>query len=189
VQSLETAHHVLEAMKKKKHKRQRCSWAIDDPLLIAYHDEEWGLPLHEDNELFERLTLEIFQAGLSWRLILHKREALRKAFAGFSVEHVAAFTQRDVTRLLKDSSIIRNRLKIESTIENAKRLKRIVAEHGSFADYVSTLSGSPEEMFGALKKQFKFMGPEIAKCFLLSIGKLDGAHEPGCYMAKKRSNK
>jgi len=172
-------------MTAKKHSKNRCSWAIDDPLLIEYHDREWGVPLEEDDELFERLTLEVFQAGLSWRLILHKRAALREAFSNFSVERVAAFTHKDVARLLKDSGIIRNKLKIESTIENAMRLKRIVAEHGSFADYISRLSGSRQELFGELKRQFKFMGPKIAESFLLSIGKLDGAHEPGCYMAKK----
>ena len=113
--------------------KKRCSWAVNDPLLIEYHDKEWGVPLETDDELFERMTLEIFQAGLSWRLILQKRNALRDAFADFSIERVASFTAKDVERLLKDKGIIRNRLKIESTIENARRLKKIVGEYGSFA--------------------------------------------------------
>lgn len=170
-------------------KRKRCLWAANDPLLIEYHDKEWGLPLERDDELFERLTLELFQAGLSWRLILQKRPAFRKAFANFSTERVASFTEKDVARLLNDKAIIRNRLKIESTIENAKRLKKIIAEHGSFANYLSSLTGPPEEFHKEFKKRFRFMGPTIVESFLLSIGKLDGAHEPGCWMARRTSKK
>ena len=165
--------------------KKRCAWAVDDPLMIQYHDEEWGVPLVKDDELFERMTLEVFQAGLNWRLILHKRAAFRKAFSGFSIERVASFTGKDVARLLNDKSIIRNRLKIESTIENAKRLKKIIAEHGSFAGYTSSLTGSQEELCKEFKRQFRFMGPKIVESFLLSIGKLDGAHEPDCWMARK----
>ena len=106
--------------------KKRCSWAVDDPLLIQYHDEEWGVPLESDDALFERMTLEVFQAGLNWRLILHKRASFRKAFKNFSIERVASYTERDVARLLNDKSIIRNRLKIESTIENARRLRKIL---------------------------------------------------------------
>jgi DNA-3-methyladenine glycosylase I len=167
---------------------KRCSWAVDDQLLIEYHDKEWGVPLQGDDELFERLTLEIFQAGLSWRLILQKRQAFRKAFAEFSIERVASFGEKDVARLLKDKGIIRNRLKIEATIENARRLKGIIAEHGSFADYIEGLGGNIDDINKELKRSFKFMGPMIAECFLQSIGKLDGAHEPGCAMARKSSS-
>ena len=166
-------------------KKKRCAWVGDDPLYIQYHDEEWGRPLDNDDELFERLTLELFQAGLSWRLMLQKRAAMRKAFSDFSIERVASYTERDVRRLLKDNGIIRNRLKIESTIENAKRLKKIKAEYGSFADYISALTGDQVELTKEFKKRFRFMGPKIVESFLLSIGKLDGAHDPGCYMAKK----
>ncbi|RJP72461.1 MAG: DNA-3-methyladenine glycosylase I [Candidatus Abyssobacteria bacterium SURF_17] len=169
--------------------KKRCSWAVKDPLLIKYHDEEWGVPLSDDNELFERLSLEIFQAGLSWRIVLHKRAALRRAFADFSIERVAAFTGRDVLRLLRNEDIIRNRLKIAATIENAKRLKRLIAQHGSFAGYVSGLDGEPEAMYRELKKQFSFMGPKIAESFLLSIGKLDKVHEPGCWKAVEKTSK
>lgn len=165
--------------------KRRCSWAVGDPLLIEYHDGEWGVSLERDDELFERMTLEIFQAGLSWRLILQKRAAFKKAFSGFSIERVASFDEKDIARLLEDKGIIRNRLKIESTIENAKRLKKIIAEYGSFANYISGLSGDLEEFTREFKKRFRFMGPKIVESFLLSIGKLDGAHEPGCWMAGK----
>lgn len=168
---------------------KRCSWAVDDPMLIEYHDNEWGVRLQRDDELFERLTLEIFQAGLSWRLILQKREAFRKAFAHFSIERVASFGKKDVARLLNNEDIIRNRLKIESTIENAKRLKDIIAEHGSFANYIECLTGDLDEINKKLKRTFRFMGPMIAECFLQSIGKLDGAHEPGCAMARTSNSK
>jgi DNA-3-methyladenine glycosylase I len=168
---------------------KRCSWAVGDPRLIEYHDNEWGVPLEGDDELFERLTLEIFQAGLSWRLILQKREALREAFAEFSIERVASLGKRDVARLLKNKGIIRNRLKIESTIENARRLKGIIAEHGSFANYISRLNGDLDDMHKELKRRFRFMGPKIAECFLQSIGKLDGAHEPECSMARSSISK
>lgn len=169
--------------------KRRCSWAVDDPLLIEYHDEEWGVPLEGDDELFERMTLEVFQAGLNWRLVLHKRAAFRKAFAGFSIDRVASFTEKDVARLLKDKGIIRNRLKIESTIENARRLRRIIAEHGSFANYISGLTGSHEELTKEFKKRFRFMGPEIVKCFFQGIGRIDGIHEPGCWKAQKPRRK
>ncbi len=162
---------------------KRCSWAADDPLLIEYHDNEWGIPLESDDELFERMTLEIFQAGLSWLLILRKRGALVKAFAGFSIERVAAFTQKDVARLLKNKRIIRNRLKVESTIENARRLKKLIAECGSFAAYIDGLDGGLDELTKEFKRRFRFMGPKIVGSFMQSIGKLDGAHEPGCAMA------
>jgi len=165
--------------------KKRCSWAVDDPLLIEYHDNEWGVPLTGDDELFERLTLEVFQAGLNWRLMLQKRAAFRKAFADFSIERVASFTKKDVARLLRDKSIIRNRLKIESTIENARRLHGIIAEHGSFAKYLDSLTGSQDELTREFKKRFRFMGPEIVKCFFHGIGRIDGIHEPGCWKARK----
>ncbi len=161
--------------------KQRCSWAVNDPLLIEYHDTEWGEPLDNDNELFERLTLEVFQAGLSWRLILHKRAALNEAFSNFFIERVASFTERDIKRLLNDERIIRNRKKIEATIENARRLREIIKEHGSFAAYIDSLPRTRNEVFRELKKRFCFMGPKVAESFLQSIGKLDGVHEPGCY--------
>src|SRR3989338_6379532 len=100
--------------------RKRCGWCTSDPAYIKYHDEEWGVPQHDDRHLFEMLILEGAQAGLSWITILRKRSAYRKAFAGFDVKKVASFTRRDINRLLKDAGIVRNRLKIESAIRNAK---------------------------------------------------------------------
>jgi DNA-3-methyladenine glycosylase I len=162
--------------------KKRCSWVKDDPLAIQYHDDEFGIPLKGDDELFERLSLEIFQAGLSWRLILHKREALRKAFADFSIAKVAKFTERDILRLLSDDRIIRNRLKIAATIQNAKRVQKIISEFGSFAAFIASLQCSQNEMQREMKKRFVFMGPKISESFLQSIGKLEGEHEPDCWM-------
>jgi DNA-3-methyladenine glycosylase I len=170
-------------MASREESKKRCAWAVGDPLLIEYHDHEWGRPLEQDEELFERLALEVFQAGLSWRLILHKRVALKKAFADFSIDKVAAFSEQDVAHLLENRDIIRNKLKIHATIENARRLQKIIAEHGSFANYLSQLRGDREYLFRELKQRFQFMGPKIAECFLQSIGKLDGAHDPGCSLA------
>src|SRR5512137_467655 len=110
---------------------KRCPWAGDDPLMIAYHDKEWGVPVHDDRKLFEFLVLEGAQAGLSWSTVLKKRENYRKAFKGFDPDAVARFTTRDVTRLLKDEGIIRNRLKIESAISNARMVLEFQKEFGS----------------------------------------------------------
>jgi DNA-3-methyladenine glycosylase I len=165
--------------------KKRCAWVKDDPLAIQYHDEEFGEPLDNDDDLFERLSLEIFQAGLNWRLILQKREAFRKAFAGFSVDAVAAFTEEDILRLLADKGIIRNRLKVLATIENARRAQKIAAEYGSFAAYVGQLNGSPDEMHRELKRKFAFIGPKIAESFLQSVGKLEPWHEPECWKYKR----
>lgn len=166
--------------------RTRCSWVRDDPIAIRYHDEEYGRPISDDDELFERLALEIFQAGLNWRLILHKQEAFRRAFSGFSIERVANFTEKDVERLMNDDGIIRNRMKIEATIENARRLKKLIRAYGSFANFVGGLDGKPEDLFKEFKREFRFMGPKIAESFLQSIGKLAPVHEPRCWKAKGR---
>jgi DNA-3-methyladenine glycosylase I len=114
----------------------RCWWAGADPLYVAYHDNEWGRPVTGDNRLFEKICLEGFQAGLSWLTILRKREAFRRAFAGFDIERVAHFGARDVDRLLSDSGIVRHRGKIESTINNARRAAALSSEYGSLAAYV-----------------------------------------------------
>lgn len=113
-----------------------CGWAVSDPLMKAYHDSEWGVPLHDDNKLFEFLVLEGFQAGLSWLIVLRKREAFRKAFAGFDPARVAGFTAADVERLLNDQGIIRNRSKIEAVIHNAVCFLRVREEFGSFDRYI-----------------------------------------------------
>jgi DNA-3-methyladenine glycosylase I len=114
----------------------RCWWAGSDPLYLDYHDDEWGRPVTDDNRLFEKICLEGFQAGLSWLTILRKRDAFRRAFAGFDIERVAKFGTPDVERLLKDSGIVRHRGKIESTINNARRAAALSAEYGSLAAYV-----------------------------------------------------
>jgi DNA-3-methyladenine glycosylase I len=114
----------------------RCPWPIDDPLMLAYHDEEWGVPVHEDTRHFEFLVLEAAQAGLSWRTILHKREGYRRAFAGFDPQAVAAFDEVDVERLLGDAGIVRNRRKIEAAVGNARAFVAVQEEFGSFDAFV-----------------------------------------------------
>jgi len=116
--------------------KTRCGWCLGSPLYIRYHDEEWGVPEHDDRRLFEFLTLEGAQAGLSWSTILNKREGYRKAFAGFDPVKVARFGPRDVARLMQDAGIVRNRLKITSTIGNARAFLRVQKEFGSFAAYI-----------------------------------------------------
>ena len=116
--------------------RKRCPWPSDDLLMIKYHDKEWGVPLHNDKKLFEFLILEGFQAGLSWRTILHKRENFRKAFDNFDYNKVAKYDKRKVNSLLKDAGIIRNKLKIEGAITNAKAFLRVRKEFGTFDGYI-----------------------------------------------------
>ena len=116
--------------------RKRCWWAGDDPLYIAYHDEEWGVPLHDDLKLFEFLILEGAQAGLSWITILRKREAYRKAFAGFDPVKIARFRAAKIERLLQDAGIVRNRMKIESAVGNARGFLKIQREFSSFDEYI-----------------------------------------------------
>ncbi|HEY1329123.1 MAG TPA: DNA-3-methyladenine glycosylase I [Casimicrobiaceae bacterium] len=179
----------------------RCWWAGEDPLYVAYHDGEWGLPVDDDRRLFEKLCLEGFQAGLSWRTILYKREAFRKAFAGFDVERVARFGARDVERLLRDEGIVRHRGKIESTINNAKRAREVQREAGSLAAYVwrfepsaSTrpraitrdvlrgMATSPESVALSrdLKRRgFTFVGPTTVYAFMQAMG-LVNDHIDGC---------
>ena len=119
----------------------RCGWCGDDPLYVRYHDDEWGVPVHDDRRLFEFLVLEGAQAGLSWITILRKREHYRRAFAGFDPERVARFTPRTVARLLEDPGIVRNRLKVESTVGNARAFLKVQEEHGSFDRYIWQFTG------------------------------------------------
>src|SRR5262249_57623458 len=114
------------------HEPTRCAWAGTEPLMVAYHDDEWGVPTHDDTALFELLTLEGAQAGLSWRTILNKRAGYRSAFADFDPARVAAYTEHDVERLLTDASIVRNRGKIESTVNNAPRILHLRPHHPTF---------------------------------------------------------
>jgi DNA-3-methyladenine glycosylase I len=146
-----------------------------------YHDREYGFPLESDEELFERLMLEINQAGLSWLTVLKKREAFRRAYDGFDVDVVAAYGARDRKRLLGDPGIIRNRLKVDAAIANAQRLQELRATHGSFANWLAAHHPcSKEDWVRLFKKTFRFTGGEIVGEFLMSIGYLPGAHVPSC---------
>ncbi len=170
---------------------RRCSWAAtDDPDYLTYHDVEWGVPVHDDIRLFEMLTLEGAQAGLSWATILHKREGYRRAFAGFDAAKVARFDARKVERLLQDPSIVRNRLKVESTISNARATLSVQKESGSLDTYLWGLAGGApivnrwrsladipaetpvsREMSKDLKRHgFRFVGPTVCYAFMQATG-------------------
>lgn len=158
-----------------------CDSAPDHPLHGPYHDGEYGFPSRDETVLFERLVLEINQAGLSWLTILKKRDGFRRAYAGFAVDQVAAFGERDRKRLLGDEAIIRNRLKIDAAIENAKRIQALRESHGSFADWLD--AGHPRakaDWVKLFKKTFVFTGGEITGEFLMSLGHLPGAHRQDC---------
>lgn len=180
---------------------RRCPWPIqDDPLYIAYHDEEWGVPVRDDRKLFEFLVLEAFQAGLSWRTILRKRENFREAFAGFDYDKVARFGKRDVARLMKDAGIVRNKAKILAAIENARRFLDVRREFGTFSKYMwSWVGGKPlrhsnrsmkdfvpytEEAAAwakDLKKRgFKFLGPTVVYAHMQAVGMVND-HTVDCF--------
>jgi DNA-3-methyladenine glycosylase I len=180
--------------------RPRCKWCAATPQYLAYHDSEWGFPVGDDNRLFEKLCLEGFQSGLSWRTILEKRENFRAAFAGFDFHKVAQFTEADVARLLGDAGIVRHRGKIEAVINNAKRAVALVAECGSLAAYVwrfepkaedlgapQTQSTSPASvaMSKDLKKRgWKFVGPTTVFAFMQAMGLIND-HAEGCVMREE----
>ena len=181
---------------------RRCAWAagLDDPVYLAYHDDEWGVPVHDDRRLFEMLTLEGAQAGLSWSTILHKREGYRLAFAGFDPAKVARFDARKVEGLLQDPSIVRNRLKVGSTVANARSVLAVRAELGSLDAYLwglvggaptvnrwRTLGSIPTEtpvsraMSTDLKKRgFRFVGPTVCYAFMQAIGMVND-HTVDCF--------
>ena len=180
---------------------KRCGWAgTDDPLMLSHHDEEWGVPSHDDRHLFELLTLEGAQAGLSWSTVLHKREGYRKAFAGFDPAKVARFDSRRVERLMADPGIIRNRAKIEATVGNAKATLAVQREHGSLDAYLwSFVGGTPirnrwrsggqipseteesKALSKALKARgFRFVGPTIVYAFMESVGMVQD-HVASCF--------
>lgn len=151
-----------------------------------YHDNFYGFPIEEDDELFERLILEINQAGLSWDTILKKQENFKKAYKNFNIKKVAAFTEKDFERLMNDAGIIRNRLKINAAIENAKRILQIQKEFGSFKNWIDHHHPkTKEEWVKIFKKTFKFTGGEIVNEFLMSTGHLPGAHIESCTIFKK----
>jgi DNA-3-methyladenine glycosylase I len=176
--------------------RPRCSWATSAPEYVAYHDDEWGTVLHGENALFERMSLEAFQSGLSWLIILRKRAGFRRAFRDFDVGKVARFGERDVTRLLADSEIVRNRAKIEATIANARAVRDAVPEglDALLWSYAPSRPGpyeprasAPESiaMASELKRRgFRFVGPTTAYSLMQAVGMVND-HQPGCWRAAK----
>ena len=179
---------------------RRCAWAGTDARMIAYHDEEWGVPVHDDRRLFEFLTLEGAQAGLSWQTILNKRDAYREAFAGFDPAQVARFDSRRILRLLSNPGIVRNRLKVESTVSNARAFLKVQREHGSFDRFVwSFVGGKPrrngwrsvkavptrtresDALSAALgQRGFRFVGSTICYAFMQATGLVDD-HVRNCF--------
>ena len=184
--------------------RTRCSWATT-PLSIAYHDEEWGVPVHDDRVLFEFITLEGAQAGLSWETILKKRDAYREAFADFDPAKVARFTPARVERLLQDPGIVRNRLKVESTVTNAKAFLAVQREFGTFDAYLwKVVEGAPlinrrrtlkdlpartpesDALSRDLSKRgFRFVGSTICYAFMQAVGLVDD-HVADCFRRRGR---
>jgi DNA-3-methyladenine glycosylase I len=181
--------------------KRRCEWVMEgDPLYVAYHDKEWGVPSHDDRHLFELLTLEGAQAGLSWATILRKREGYRSAFEDFDPARVARFDRRRIERLLRDAGIVRNRLKIESTVNNARRVLEVQEELGSFDSYLwqfvdrapiinrwRTLREIPAETAGSKamskdmkKRGFRFVGPTVCYAFMQAAG-LVNDHVTTCF--------
>ena len=166
--------------------KHRCSWSDAAPEFLDYHDTEWGFPVKDDQRLFEKLSLEGFQSGLSWRTILAKRENFRRAFRQFDFDKIARFTQRDLNRLLKDEGIVRHRGKIEAVINNAKRARELVQQEGSLAAYIWRYEPDPKQLGKPqtastseasvalskdLKKRgWKFVGPTTAYAFMQAMG-------------------
>lgn len=166
-----------------------CDIAPGHPFHGPYHDSEYGFPVKGDDALFERLVLEINQAGLSWLTILKKREHFREAFDNFAIARVARFTDERRAKLLADPGIIRNRLKVDAAIENAKRILALQKSHGSFAAWLAAHHPrSKEEWVKLFKKTFVFTGGEITGSFLMSIGLLPGAHDADCPVGKRISS-
>lgn len=158
-----------------------CLIAPGHPVHGQYHDHEYGFPQRDERELFERLLLEINQAGLSWETILKKREGFRAAYSGFDVNTVAAYGERDIERLLNDAGIIRNRLKVHAAVHNAQVIQQLRASHGSFAAWLDAHHPQDKAAWVKLfKKTFRFTGGEITGEFLMSLGYLPGAHSPDC---------
>ncbi len=186
----------------KTKEKIRCAWGMTDPML-AYHDNEWGVPLRDDRLIFEFLTLEAFQAGLSWLIVLRKRENFRKAFADFDPTKVARFTARDVARLLTDAGIIRNRAKIEATIENARRFLDVQREFGTFSQYMWSWVGGKtiDHRLKAMKdipvttdeaiawakdlkaRGFRFLGPTVIYAHMQATGMVND-HIAPCFRRK-----
>jgi DNA-3-methyladenine glycosylase I len=164
---------------------KRCSWA-KNALAVAYHDEEWGVPVRDDRKLFECLTLEGAQAGLSWDTILAKRQNYRRAFERFDFRKVAAYGARERKRLLADAGIVRHAGKIEATIENARRVLEVRKEFGSFSKYLWRFAGeNPEALSKDLKKRgFRFVGPTTVHAFMQAVGMVND-HDKSCFRRRQ----
>lgn len=185
--------------------KHRCPWATNDPLYMLYHDREWGRPVHDDRKLFEMLILEGAQAGLSWSTILKKRENYRKAFDNFDAKKIARYDKKKVEQLLKNEGIVRNRLKIEAAIQNAKAFLAVQKEFGSFDKYIWGFVGGKQKvnqwkslkqipsntsesdaMSKDLKKRgFRFVGSTICYAFMQAVGMVDD-HLDGCFARAQR---
>lgn len=158
-----------------------CNEKTSDNVHKVYHDTQYGFPIHDDNELFGRLILEINQAGLSWETILNKQDNFVKAYSQFDINKVAAYTEADRERLLSDAGIIRNKLKVNAAIHNANAILELQKEHGSFQSWLDKNHPlSKDQWVKLFKKTFKFTGGEITNEFLMSSGYLDGAHSTDC---------
>ncbi len=178
----------------------RCAWAGTDPMMVKYHDEEWGVPVHDDRELFEHLILDAFQAGLSWKTILHKRENFRAAFDGFDAERIARYGEAERVRLLSDAGIVRNRMKVDATFGNARQFLRLQEEHGSFDAWIwqftdgrtkrnswesmheiPAKTAESDAMSKALKEEgFKFVGSTTCYAFMQAAGMVND-HQTDCF--------
>ncbi len=188
---------------------KRCAWTnLKNPLYVKYHDEEWAVPVYDDRKLFEFIVLESAQAGLSWEIILGKREGYRKAFRGFDPKKVARMTEKDIAKLLKDPGIVRNRLKIRATVNNAKRFLEVQKEFGSFSNYMwGWVNGKPvknawktikelpaktplaEAMAKDLKKRgFSFLGPTVWYAHMQAVGMVND-HTRDCFCCSKRGRR
>ena len=199
-------------MTQSRRERKSCDWPSGNPLMLAYHDEEWGVPVHDDRKLFESLTLSGAQAGLSWQTVLNKRENYRKAFDAFDVRKIARYGEKDIARLLSDPGIIRNRLKIAAAIQNAKKVLEIQKEFGSFDKYIwQFVSGEPinnriralaeipatskesDVLSNDLRQRgFKFVGSTICYAFMQAVGMVND-HMIACFryseLTQERKNK
>ena len=180
-----------------------CSWPGNDDLMRTYHDEEWGVPLHNDPKLFEFLVLDAFQSGLSWKIVLYKRENFRRAFDGFDVQTIALYDEEKIQALMQDATIVRNQLKIRATVRNAQEFLRVQAEFGSFDSYIWQFTGGktqynypktnadiPAKSAASdamskdlLKRGFKFVGSTICYAFMQAAGMVND-HLEGCSKQK-----
>ena len=172
--------HGIDDQMNKYMNRHRCSWCGTDPLYVRYHDEEWGVPLHDDRRLFEMLNLEGAQAGLSWITILRKRPAYRKAFDRFDARKIARYTAARKRALLADPGIVRNRLKIDAVIANARAFLEVKREFGSFDRYIWQFTDANTMSRDLKKRGFKFVGPTICYAFMQATGMVND-HAKDCF--------